>query len=80
MPRLSLLAAAAALLAGGVAVAEEKPQKAPKEKKICKTTTTTSSRIPAKRVCRTAAEWAQRSNQEELDDAEARLRGMSRGN
>lgn len=81
MGKLSLLAAVAVtLLAGGVAVAEEKPAKAPKEKKICKVTKTSSSRIAAKKVCRTAAEWAQAPSQEDLDDAEARLRGMSRGN
>lgn len=81
MGKSNLLAAVAAtLLAGGVAVAKEKPQEAPKEKKICKATKTTSSRIPAKKVCRTAAEWAQASSQEDLDAAEGRLRGMTRGN
>lgn len=81
MGKLSLLAAVAViLLAGGVAVAKEKANDAPREKKICKATKTSSSRIPAKKVCRTEAEWAQKSSQEDLDDAEARLRGMARGN
>lgn len=81
MGKLSLLAAAAVtMLAGGIAVSKEKAEEAPKQKKICKVTKTTSSRIAAKRVCRTAAEWAQASNQEDLDDAEARLRAMSRSN
>ena len=81
MRRSSLLAAVAVtLLAGGVAVAKEKAKDAPKEKKICKATTTTSSRIPDKKVCKTAAEWAQGPSQEELDDAEAKIRGMTRGN
>ncbi|HYI40905.1 MAG TPA: hypothetical protein VE053_11365 [Allosphingosinicella sp.] len=79
MGKLSLLAVIAfTFLAGGAAVAKEKASEAPKEKKICKTTRTTSSRIPAKKVCKTEAEWAQ--NQEDLDDAESRLRGMTRGN
>jgi len=81
MRKLSLVAAfAVTLMAGGAAVAKEKAAEAPKEKKICKATKTTSSRIPAKKVCRTEAEWAQRSSQEDLDDAEARLRGITRGN
>ena len=81
MGKLSLLAAiAVTFMAGQAAVAGEKAKDAPKEKKICKVTKTTSSRIAAKRVCKTQAEWAQGSNQEELDDAEARIRGMSRGN
>ncbi len=81
MRKLCLHAAVAVtLLVGGAAVAKEKAKDAPQEKKICKATKTTSSRIAAKRVCRTQAEWAQMSNQEDLDDAEGRLRGMSRGN
>ncbi|MET1110942.1 MAG: hypothetical protein ABWX67_05370 [Allosphingosinicella sp.] len=81
MRKSSLLAALAVVaLAGAPAAAREKPADAPKEKKICKKMTTTSSRIPAKRVCRTAAEWAQASSQEELDDAAARLRGVARSN
>lgn len=78
---LNLLAAVAAtLLVGGTAVAAEKPADAPKEKKICKGTTGSTSRIAKKRVCRTKAEWASMSNQEDLDDAAGRLRGMGRGN
>lgn len=81
MVKLSLLAAFAfTFMAGQVAVAKEKAKDGPAEKKICKVTKTTSSRIPAKRVCRTAAEWAQASNQEDLDDAAGKLRGMGRGN
>lgn len=81
MRKSSLLAAfAVTLLAGGGAVAKEKPADAPKEKKICKSVKTSSSRIPAKKICKTEAEWAQASSQEELDDAAGRLRGMTRGN
>lgn len=81
MVKLSLLAACAFIfVAGQAAVAKEKVRDAPAEKKICKVTKTTSSRIAAKRICRTAAQWAQASNQEDLDDAAAKLRGISRGN
>lgn len=81
MGKLSLLVAFAfTFMAGQVAVAKEKAKDAPGEKKICKVTKTTGSRIAAKRVCRTAAEWAQASNQEDLDDAAGKLRGMGRGN
>jgi hypothetical protein len=79
--KLSLLAALAFIfLAGGAASAGEKGKGEPREKKICKTMKTSSSRIPAKKVCKTEAEWARASSQEELDDAESRLRGMTRGN
>lgn len=81
MRKLNLLAAVAAIsLAGGAAIAEERPVKAPKEKKICKGDAGSTSRIAKKRVCRTKAEWASMSNQEDLDDAADKLRGMSRGN
>jgi len=83
MRKLNLLAAVAAtLLIGGTAVAkDEKPADAPKEKKICKGEAGSTSRIAKKRVCRTKAEWAQMSTtQDDLDDAEGRLRGISRGN
>jgi hypothetical protein len=80
MRKLNLLAAIAVIsLAGGTAVAEEKPVKAPKEKKICKGDAGSTSRIAKKKVCRTKAEWASMSNQEDLDDSAARLRGASRG-
>lgn len=81
MVKFSLLTAVAiTFLAGGVAVAKEKVDGAPKEKKICKVTKKTSSRIPARKDCRTQAEWDAAGGQESLDDAEGRLRGMSRGN
>jgi hypothetical protein len=81
MRNFNMLAAiAAVLLAGAGAVAKEKPAEAPKEKLICKGETGSTSRIAKKKVCRTKAEWAQMSNQEDLDDAAARLRGMGRGN
>jgi hypothetical protein len=79
----ALAAAAATLLAGSVAFANEKPAGAPKaakEKKICRGLTTSTSRIPAKKICKTKAEWEQAANQEDLDDAAARLRGMGRVN
>ena len=82
MRKLSLLVAFAVLLpAGGAAFAKEKAKgDAPRERKICKSVKTTSSRIAAKRICKTEAEWAQASSQEELDDAAGRLRGATRGN
>lgn len=81
MGKSSLLAAVAiALMTGGAAVAKEKAKDEPREKKICKVSKTTSSRIAKKRDCRTQAEWDAAGGQESLDDAEGRLRGMSRGN
>ncbi|MGA9582722.1 MAG: hypothetical protein WBR13_12220 [Allosphingosinicella sp.] len=81
MVKLSLLTAVAfTFLAGGVAIAKEKAKVEPREKKICLVTKKTSSRIPAKKDCRTQAEWDAVGGQESLDDAEGRLRGMSRGN
>lgn len=83
MLKSNLLAAVAAtLLIGGTAVAKDETAKPPKEKKICKGLKTSTSRIPAKKVCRTQAEWDQAASntQEDLDDAAGRLRGMGRGN
>jgi hypothetical protein len=80
MRNINMLAAVAAMLLSGVAVAKEKPAETPKEKKICKVTeASTTSRIPGKRVCRTAAEWAKVDEPEKLDSVD-RLGGMSRGN
>lgn len=80
MRKRDLLAAfAATLLVGGVAVAK-KTDGPPKEKKICKAVKTTSSRIAAKKICKTEAEWNSAASQDELDDAAGRLRGMARGN
>lgn len=76
MRNLNLFAAlAATLLVGGVAVAKEKADGAPKEKKICKSDRMSTSRIP-KKICRTQAEWENRTSQESLDDAAGKLRGM----
>ncbi|HYW17606.1 MAG TPA: hypothetical protein VE891_15815 [Allosphingosinicella sp.] len=81
MGKLSLLAVfVVTFTAGQVALAGEKAKGAPGEKKICKASATTSSRIRAKKVCKTQAEWAKGPTQEELEDAEAKIRGMSRGN
>ncbi len=81
MRKLNLLAAAALSLAGGIAVAaEEKPAKPAKEKKICKGDAGSTSRIAKSKVCRTKAEWDAMGNQEDLDDAAAKLRGMGRAN
>lgn len=80
MRKLNLLAAVAAtFMIGGAALAKEKADGAPKEKKICKVDRTSSTRIP-KKICRTQAEWDQRTSQEALDDAAAALRGMGRNN
>ncbi len=75
--------AATSLMAGGVAVAKEKKADTPgvvKEKKICKGHATSYSRIPQKKVCRTQAEWDAMGGQSGLDEAEGKLRGISRGN
>ena len=81
MRYLSLLAAVAALsIAGGSAVAQEKPAKPAKEKKICKGEQDSTSRIAKKRICKTKAEWAEASNQQDMGDAENKLRGVNRGN
>lgn len=78
MGKLSLLAAVAlSLAAGGVAVAKEKGDGAPKEKKVCKVDRESKSRIP-KKTCLTEAEWAQKSAQDDLDDAVSRLRAQGR--
>ncbi|HEX8241618.1 MAG TPA: hypothetical protein VF574_17920 [Allosphingosinicella sp.] len=81
MRNLNLLAAVAAtLLVGGTAVAkDESPEGAPKEKKICKGDPTSTSRIP-KKICRTKTEWDQMAGRGDVNDAENRLRGMSRAN
>ncbi|MEO7177463.1 MAG: hypothetical protein ABIW83_01330 [Allosphingosinicella sp.] len=77
MLKSNLLAAVAAtLLVGGTGLARDKPEHAPKEKKICKGEAGSTSRIAKTRVCRTKAEWASMSNQEDLDDAAGKLRGM----
>lgn len=75
--------AAASLATGGVALAKEKKADstgAVKEKKICKGHATSYSRIPQKKVCRTQAEWDALGGQGGLDEAEGKLRGISRGN
>jgi hypothetical protein len=79
MLKVNLLAAVAAtLIVGGTAVAKEKPEGAPKEKKICKGEQDSTSRIAKTRVCRTKAEWASMSNQQDQDDLVGKLRGISR--
>ena len=81
MRKLNLLAAIAAIsLAGGVGIAQEKPAKPAKEKKICRGEQNSTSRIAKKRICKTKAEWAESSNQQDIGDSENKLRGMSRGN
>ncbi|MEA3010594.1 MAG: hypothetical protein QOJ91_2286 [Sphingomonadales bacterium] len=76
MLKLNLLAAVAAtLLVGGTAVAKDKAEHAPKEKKICTTDRMSTSRIP-KKICRTQAELDRKNNQEDLDDAAGKLRGI----
>jgi len=81
MRRLNLLAAIAAIsLAGGTGIAQEKPAKPAKEKKICRGEQDSTSRIAKKRICKTKAEWAETSNQQDMGDAENKLRGVSRGN
>ena len=82
MLKFSLLAAFAAttLIAGGAAVAKEKKADTAgvvKEKKICKGDDSSYSRIAQKKVCRTQAEWDAKGG---LDEAEGKLRGISRGN
>jgi hypothetical protein len=84
MLKFSVLAAVAAttLMAGGVVAKDKKADTAGvvKEKKICKGHATSYSRIPQKKVCRTQAEWDAMGGQGGLDEAEGKLRGISRGN
>lgn len=70
-------AVAATVLLGGMAGAKDKPE-APKEKKICRTEGDSTSRIAARRICRTKAEWEQRSGETQRD-AERAVETMSRG-
>ena len=51
--------ATASLVLPTVARADDAVTPAPKEKKICRQILTTGSITPLKRVCLTAAEWAQ---------------------
>jgi hypothetical protein len=63
MKGMKLAAAAALLLAQGARSAAEPATKAgsgdPNEKKICHVETDLGTRLGGKRICRTAAEWAQ---------------------
>jgi hypothetical protein len=74
-----LAAVAATMLMGGVAIAKDKPEGASKEKKICRTEGDSTSRIAAKRICRTKAEWEGRSSETQRDAARA-VDSMSRRN
>ncbi|HEU0099873.1 MAG TPA: hypothetical protein VFQ67_14005 [Allosphingosinicella sp.] len=54
---ISIVAVVAATAMGsGVAIAKEKSD-APGEKKVCRVEMPAVGRIPAKKVCRTKAEW-----------------------
>lgn len=54
---INLLAAVAATIAmSGTAAAKEKPADSG-EKKVCRTEMAAVGRLPAKRICRTKAEW-----------------------
>jgi hypothetical protein len=67
MRHINILAAVAAtVLLGGMAGAKDQPQ-APKEKKICRIQDDSTSRITAKRICRTKAEWEQGSDEAQRD-------------
>jgi hypothetical protein len=55
-----MAAVAATLLVGGIASAKDKSEE-PKEKKICRILEDSTSRIGAKRICRTKAEWGETS-------------------
>ena len=68
MRKINILAAVAAtILLGATAGAKDKPEGAPKEKKICRTEGDSTSRIAAKRICRTKAEWEQGSSESQRD-------------
>lgn len=60
-----MTACAAALMLGGVAVAKEKPANG--ERKICRVEMPAVGRIPAKKACRTQAEWDRLAMENERD-------------
>lgn len=60
-------AVAATVLLGTMAGAKDKPEGAAKERKICRTEGDSTSRIAAKRICRTKAEWEGRSSETQRD-------------
>lgn len=65
-----LAAVAATMLAGGFAAAKDKPAQSG-EKKVCRTEMPAIGRIPAKRVCRTKAEWDAMSATSQRDSVRA---------
>ena len=73
-----LAAVAATVLLGGMAGAKDQAE-APKEKKICRTSEDSTSRIAVKRICKTKAEWEQRSGETQRD-AERTVEAMNRRN
>ena len=73
-----LAAVAATVLLGGMAGAKDQAE-APKEKKICRTSEDSTSRIAVKRICKTKAEWEQRS-EESQRDARSAIEATSRRN
>lgn len=68
---INLVAAVAATIAmGGIATAKEKPA-VNGEKKVCRTMMPAVGRIPAKRECRTKAEWDAATNASQRGAARA---------
>lgn len=65
-----LAACAATLMLGGVAGAKDKPADKG-EKKICRIEMPAVGRIPAKKACRTKAEWDAMSAEGQRDAARA---------
>lgn len=57
MRMLVLAATAMALATGGAAAADEGKPEAKKERKICREDPQTASRLGARKICKTAAEW-----------------------
>jgi hypothetical protein len=68
---INLLAAVAAtMVVGGAATAKDQPANNG-EKKVCRTVMPAVGRIPAKRECRTKAEWEAATNASQRDAARA---------
>lgn len=64
MHRIPAILSCFLLLAAGSALADSAASQPDEEKLICKRAQNTGSRLPAKRVCRTAEQW-----QREADEA-----------
>lgn len=72
--KILLLAVAGASLLAGAAVASPPATKSDPNKKICRSEAANGSRLGSKRICKTAAEWADyaRQTREAVDQIQQR--------